>query len=120
MRAWAAALIILAMSCSHSLCDPVGVYEMTGTNPGNGAKYSGRVAVVRTGDTFQVTWTVSGHLIVGIGIGKNDYLAVSFGSGSNVGIAVYKENQEGWIGIWAPSGSREVGTETWKRVGGGP
>jgi hypothetical protein len=119
MRAWAAALI-LVMSCSQSLCDPVGVYEMTGTNPGNGAKYSGRVALVRTGHTFQVTWTVSGHHIAGIGIGKSDYLAVSFGSASTVGIAVYKENQDGWIGIWALAGGREVGAETWKRISRGP
>lgn len=89
---------------------------MNGTNPRNGTKYSGKVAVVRTGDTFQVTWTVGGQTIVGIGIGKRDYLAVSFRSGGDIGIAVYNQNQDGWIGIWAPVGSQEIGTETWKRI----
>ena len=66
-----AVLIALVLSASTTLADPVGTYEVTGTNPGIGSKYSGMVVVQRTGDTFQVTWAYpSGERVIGIGIGK--------------------------------------------------
>jgi hypothetical protein len=109
------ALLGLALNASGTLADPVGTYEMSGTNPGTGSRYSGTVVVQRTGDTFQVTVTVSGRRFVGIGIGKSDYLAVSYAFGNNIGVAVYTETENGWSGIWAPSGSPILGTESWRR-----
>jgi hypothetical protein len=111
------ALIALVLSASATLADPVGRYEMSGTNPGTGLKYSGTVIVQRTGDTFQVTWAYpSGQRIIGIGIGKSDYFAVSYQLGNNIGLAVYTETGDGWVGIWAPAGSPALGTESWKRL----
>ena len=116
-----AALIALVLSASTTLADPVGTYEVTGTNPGIGSKYSGMVVVQRTGDTFQVTWAYpSGERVIGIGIGKSDYFAVSYRAGNNIGLAVYTETGDGWIGIWAPAGSPALGTESWKRIGTNP
>ena len=116
-----AALIALVLSASTTLADPVGTYEVTGTNPGIGSKYSGMVVVQRTGDTFQVTWAYpSGERVIGIGIGKSDYFAVSYRDGKNIGLAVYTETGDGWIGIWAPFGSPALGTESWKRIGTNP
>jgi len=115
------ALIALVLSASTTLADPVGTYEVTGTNPGIGSKYSGMVVVQRTGDTFQVTWAYpSGERVIGIGIGKSDYFAVSYRAGNNIGLAVYTETGDGWIGIWAPAGSPALGTESWKRIGTNP
>jgi hypothetical protein len=94
---------------------------MSGTNPGTGSKYFGTVVVQRTGDTFHVTVTLSGgRRFVGIGIGKSDYLAVSYALGNNIGVAVYTETENGWSGIWAPAGSPVLGTETWRRSATGP
>ena len=116
-----AALIALVLSASATLADPVGAYEVTGTNPGIGSQYSGRVVVQRTGDTFQVTWAYpGGERVIGIGIGKSDYFAVSYRAGNNIGLAVYTESGGGWVGIWAFAGSPALGTESWKRVGSNP
>ena len=53
MRGFVGALIALVLSTSASLAaDPVGTYEISGTNPGGGSKYSGTAVVQRTGDTF--------------------------------------------------------------------
>jgi hypothetical protein len=62
-------------------------------------------AVQRTGDTFLVIWIVTGSRQVGIGIGKDDFLAVSYRSGNAIGIAVYRPDGDGWSGIWAPAGT---------------
>ncbi len=120
MRTFAFGLILVLLSVLGALADPQGTYEVTGTNPGTGSKYSGAVVVERTGDTFRVTWIVNGQRIIGIGIGKTDYLAVSYRIGNNLGLAVYTESGEDWTGIWAPAGSRELGTEKWTRRRTGP
>jgi hypothetical protein len=118
MRGFVGALIALVLSTSASLAaDPVGTYEISGTNPGVGSKYSGTAVVQRTGDTFQVTVTMGGRTFVGTGIGKSDYLAVSYALGINHGVAVYTATESGWSGIWAPAGSPVLGTETWRRTG---
>lgn len=116
MRTCVVGVLVLLLSVGWALADAEGTYELSGVNPGNGSKYSGMVVVQRTGDTFQVTWTVNGQQIIGIGIGKSDYLAVSYRSGNTIGLAVYTESSDGWIGIWAPAGGRELGSETWKRM----
>jgi hypothetical protein len=117
MRNFVSALIALVLSTSATFgADPVGTYEISGTNPGVGSKYSGTAVIQRTGDTFQVKVTMGGRTFVGIGIGKSDYLAVSYALGINSGIAVYTETESGWSGIWAPAGSPVLGTETWRRV----
>jgi hypothetical protein len=116
MRISVVGLFFLLLSLGWARADAEGAYELSGINPGGGSKYSGTVLVQRTGDTFQVTWTVNGQRIIGVGIGKSDYLAVSYRSGNTIGLAVYTETGDGWIGIWAPAGSRELGSETWKRL----
>jgi hypothetical protein len=113
-------LLAVVLSASATYADPVGTYELSGTNPLTGSKYAGTVTVQRAGDTFQVMVTTRGQRIVGIGIGKNDYFAVSYALGNNIGVAVYTETREGWTGIWAPAGSPVLGTESWRRATAGP
>ena len=114
MRALAG-IVAICLCVAGARADPDGTYRITGTNPGNGSTYSGTVEVRRTDDTFQVTWRVDGRTIIGIGIGKRDYLAVSYPSGNQVGLAVYTPSDDGWTGIWAPGGSHQLGRETWTR-----
>ena len=117
MRNFVGAVVALVLSTSATLAaDPVGTYEISWTNPGVGSKYSGTAVVQRTGDTFQVTVTMGGRAFVGVGIGKSDYLAVSYALGINNGVAVYTETASGWSGIWAPAGSPVLGTESWRRI----
>jgi hypothetical protein len=115
MRSLLVAAFALVLTAVSALADPMGTYDLSGTNPGNGSQYSGTVSVQRTGDTFVVIWTVAGTRQVGIGIGKDDFLAVSYRSGNSIGIAVYRPDADGWNGIWAPAGSQNLGTEIWTR-----
>jgi hypothetical protein len=115
MRLFIGIAVAFALTAVSARADPVGTYELSGTNPGNGSAYSGTVTVQRTGDTFLIIWIVAGSRQVGIGIGKDDFLAVSYRSGNAIGIAVYRPDGDGWRGIWAPAGSQNLGTEVWTR-----
>jgi hypothetical protein len=95
--------------------DPVGTYTIEGTNPGNGSKYSGTVTVEKTGETFRVVWNVGGSRYVGTGLGDKNFIAVSYSSGSDTGLALYGEDGGNWKGVWTYAGSRNMGTELWKR-----
>ncbi len=95
--------------------DPVGSYTIQGSNPGDGSKYSGTVAVTKSGETYRVIWVVGGTRYVGTGIGNKDFMAVSYKSGSDTGLALYGADGGNWAGVWTYAGGREVGTEVWKR-----
>ena len=117
MRLTIGAVLALVLTVVSSLAEPAGTYRVSGTNPGSGSTYSGTVTVERKGDTFLVHWTIAGSRQIGVGIGKDDFLAVSYRSGDSIGIALYRPDQNGgWKGIWAPIGSEALGTETWVRV----
>jgi len=116
MRLTIGAVLALVLTVVSSLAEPAGTYRVSGTNPGSGSTYSGTVTVERKGDTFLVHWTIAGSRQIRIGIGKDDFLAVSYRSGDSIGIALYRPDQNGgWKGIWAPIGSEALGTETWVR-----
>jgi hypothetical protein len=101
MRLIIGTVLALVVTVASSLADPAGTYRVSGTNPGNGTTYSGTVTVERTGDTFLVRWTIAGSRQIGVGIGKDDFLAVSYRSGDSIGIALYRPDQDGgWKGIW--------------------
>ena len=114
MRLIIGTILALALTVASSLADPAGTYRVSGTNPGSGSTYSGTVTVKRNGDTFLLAWTIAGNRQIGVGIGKDDFLAVSYRSGDSTGIAFYRADENsGWEGIWAPLGSQTLGTEKW-------
>jgi hypothetical protein len=84
MRFSVGAAVALLWTFLSALADPVGTYDLSGTNPGNGTEYSGVVSVQRTGDTFLVVWTIAGSRQVGIGAGggKSGGRACVLGDGS--------------------------------------
>ncbi len=51
-----------------SYADPTGRYTVRGTNPGDSKPYTGQVLVARTGQTYQVLWSIGGQTYVGTGI----------------------------------------------------
>jgi hypothetical protein len=115
MRLPIGTLLVLILTVASSLADPAGTYRVSGTNPGSGSTMP---APLRSsnGETFLVTWTIAGGRQIGVGIGKDDLLAVSYRSGNAIGIALYFPDQtDGWKGIWAPIGSQTLGTEIWTR-----
>lgn len=95
--------------------DPVGRYRVEGKNPGSTSGYSGTAQVEKTGDTYRVVWVVAGTRYVGTGIGDSEFIAFSYRSGRDTGLALYKADGDNWEGVWAYAGSRTIGTETWHR-----
>jgi hypothetical protein len=109
-----AAAIVFGASSAFA-ADPAGEYEVEGNNPGGGGSYSGTVTVRKTGDTYSVIWNIGGTKYVGTGIGNKDFIAVSYRSGNNTGLALYGEDGGNWTGIWTYAGGKQVGAEHWKR-----
>jgi hypothetical protein len=113
----ALAATILLFSCGIAFADPVGHFSVAGANPGGEGKYSGDVTVTKTGDTFKVVWHVGDDTYIGTGIGSKDFIAVSYKSGNDTGLALYAEQGDGsWSGFWTYAGGTKIGTELWVRT----
>lgn len=115
MRLVVAAAALALSAVTALAADPVGSYTVEGTNPGGGSRYSGTVAVQKTGQTYRVVWVVGGTRYVGTGVGNAEFLAVSYRSGNDTGLALYGSDGGNWKGLWTYAGGREVGAEIWKR-----
>ena len=115
MRCLVVALTLLLSAVTISVADPVGSYRVEGTNPGGRGHYSGRVNIERTGDTYRVVWVVGNTRYVGTGIGNREFIAVSYRSGRDTGLALYGAEGDGWKGVWTYAGGREMGAEVWHR-----
>jgi hypothetical protein len=116
MRLAAAAALIACTSTIAFAAEPVGVYQVQGTNPGNtDTRYSGVVSVEKTGDAYQVIWIVGNQKYEGTGLGNEQFLAVSYQSDDQSGLALYRAEGDGWVGIWTSTGGTTVGTERWER-----
>ena len=115
MRIIAILAALLIGTAAAFAADPVGNYDIAGTNPGSGSHYSGTVSVSRTGQTYRVVWVVGGTRYVGTGIGDRDFLAVSYRAGNDSGLALYGAEGGNWEGVWAYAGARQMGAEIWKR-----
>jgi hypothetical protein len=115
MRILAAITALLIGVATAFAADPVGTYDVSGSNPGGGSRYSGTVTVTRTGDTYRVEWDVGDTHYVGTGLGDKNFLAVSYHSGDSTGLALYGADGGDWAGVWTYAGSRKVGAEIWKR-----
>lgn len=101
------------LNVTVAFAGPDGKYDVEGTNPGSDKTYTGTVSVDRTGDTFRVVWVIEGTRYVGTGIGDKDFLAVSYRTGDNTGLALYAATDDGWKGIWTYANGTKIGTETW-------
>ena len=94
-RSGVVALLGLLLSVSLAFADPVGTYDVEGSDPGGGATYRGTVEVARTGETYQVIWTIGNATYTGTAIGNDNVLSVVYtGVGSTqTGLAVYSRER---------------------------
>ena len=111
----ATAAALLWSAATAYAADPVGRYDVEGTNPGGGGRYTGTVSVERTGETYRVVWMVGGTRYIGTGIGDKNFIAVSYRSGSDTGLALYGADGGNWTGVWTYAGGRTIGAEIWRR-----
>ena len=110
-----AAVLCVATFALARAEDPIGRYEVSGTNPGNKGTYTGTAVIEKTGDTYRVVWQIGSDRYVGTGIGTPEFIAVSYRLGNESGLALYSASGAGWKGIWTYAGGREIGTEIWTR-----
>jgi hypothetical protein len=115
MRTFIAAAASLLLLTTALMADPVGKYAVKGKDAKSAAPYAGTVVVERTGDTYRIVWDIEGTTYVGTGIGSKDFIAISYKSKDSSGIALYGADGAGWRGIWAYTGSKDLGTEEWTR-----
>jgi len=95
--------------------DPVGSYSVEGVSPGNSGTYTGTATVTRTGENFRVIWVIDGTRYIGTGIGNNDYLAVTYVSGRDTGLAIFGAVGQNWAGPWTVANGTQQGVERWIR-----
>ena len=69
--------------------DLTGTYRCEGTSP-SGNAYRTVVEIAKDDQTYVVKWYSRGAPAIGIGILRNDTLSVSYFTGKDVGIVVYK------------------------------
>jgi hypothetical protein len=110
---FAIALVVAATAALAA--DPVGHYQVSGNNPSGGSQYTGEVTVSKTGDTFKVVWIIDGTTYVGTGLGNEDFIAVSYKSGDQTGLALFGPDNADWKGIWTYAGGKTIGAEKWTR-----
>jgi len=114
-RLIAATTAAVLWSAAAYAADPVGSYDVEGSNPGGKGSYTGTVTIEKTGETYRVVWVVAGTRYIGTGIGNNEFIAVSYRSGNDTGLAMYGAEGGNWKGIWTYAGGRQVGNEVWMR-----
>ena len=114
MRALFVAAALLWSVATAFAADPVGSYDVQGTNP-DGSKYRGTVTVSQTGQTYRVIWQIGNQRYNGTAIGDKDFLAISYRSGNESGLALYGAEGDDWKGIWTYSGGTTIGAELWSR-----
>jgi hypothetical protein len=115
LKALLAAGMICAAAPAAFAADPVGHYTCQGENMGGSGGYSGTVDITRTGDTYHVIWIIGSTTFVGTAIGNDEFLAVSYRSGDDTGIALYSAKGDNWEGVWTYAGGTTIATENWTR-----
>lgn len=114
MRSLVVAAALLWSVATAFAADPSGTYDVQGTSP-DGSKYTGTVTITQTGETFKMIWKIGSDTYRGTAIGDKDFLAVSYTSGSDTGLALYGADGGNWKGIWTYAGGTKIGSEMLKR-----
>jgi len=94
---------------------PLGNYLCTGMSPGQNQAYKGQVEVNKSGDNYTVLWRLGTKVYLGTGIDLGDTFAVAFLTEDRqwFGIAIFRKQNQQWVGKWASAGSKVFGRETW-------
>lgn len=103
------ALVLIAVlgsmgtMAAENRADLSGMYLCEGINP-DGTPYRGLVEITATASTYQVRWTMSEQLTLGVGIFSGGVLAVSY-FGETPGVVVYRRDGHRLLGEWTVSES---------------
>ncbi|MFI0434804.1 MAG: hypothetical protein ACH350_03615 [Parachlamydiaceae bacterium] len=97
-----------------------GTYHVHGGNPSEGTSYTGVLVIEKDDEIFHATWQLSDGSSTGIGVKKDDHLAINFlGVDANnepiLGVQLYKIYEHGLEGPWAISGQTTKGVEIAKK-----
>ncbi|MBI2391926.1 MAG: hypothetical protein HYV09_20210 [Deltaproteobacteria bacterium] len=93
---------------------------VSSSNPGGGGGYTGTVSILRTGEPYQLTWSIPGSSgFSGVGVDMGSVLAVGWSpSGGSFGVVAYRVQGGQLDGVWAMQGqSGALGVE---RLSGPP
>ena len=115
IRSLLAAGFLAAGMTGAIAAEPVGRYTVQGRNPGGSDTYSGTVEITRTGQTYRVVWMIGGERFVGTAVGDANFLAVSYKSGGDTGLAIVAPEGANWGSVWTYAGGTTLGTERWIR-----
>ncbi|MDX1960508.1 MAG: fibronectin-binding protein [Leptospiraceae bacterium] len=100
-------ILLILVSFSPILADGFsslgGVYKVDGKNP-NGTKYTGKVTITNSGDSYLFVWIISDKTFEGTGTISGDTLTVNWGEPDPV---IYKIKNDGKLlfGNWGPNGA---------------
>jgi hypothetical protein len=102
------ALVLIAVlgslgNAAENRADLSGMYLCEGINP-DGTPYRGLVEITATASTYQVRWTMSEQLTLGVGIFSGGVLAVSY-VGETPGVVVYRREGNRLVGEWTVGAS---------------
>lgn len=121
MKTFLSMVIAGVVLASNALASELtGQYQLKGANPGGSGQYTGKAAIVATGETYQVRWRIGGVEHQGTGILVKDVFSVVYqAAGSAPGIAVYQVQGDGSLkGRWTSLNGTGLGGETWTRDAG--
>lgn len=126
-------MLFLWIAVVAAKADPVGSYRVDGLSPGTGARYSGAVEVVRSGDRYAVTWQIDGVTRRGVALGgafsggafvigpahSDDLmLAIGFSDQDGFGtLTMFLQPEGHYEGFLIHSASEQSGHEIWTATG---
>lgn len=86
-------------SSPSQVVNVAGIYECHGISP-EGKAYHGIVEIDKHGDTYLLRWTLGRSVELGLGLVKDDFLAVSYFD-TTIGVVLYKiEDGSRLVGDW--------------------
>jgi len=90
-----------------------GEYDVRGANPGGKGSYTGKLKIRKTGETYQLKWTLPGNRpYYGVGLKVGDSLHVGWGIGSETYAVISYDFKDGAAkGIWTVGESRKTAKE---------
>jgi hypothetical protein len=93
-----------------------GTYQVSGTYP-NGRAYTGSLLVVKTFETYQLTWKIAGITYGGTGLLVGNVLSVAYTipGQRGCGVVAYTINGRNLNGVWADCGASLIYNEVASR-----
>ena len=124
------AAIALAASPALALADPVGTWNISGTNLEDNSAYTGTVTIEREGGVYRVEWDIDGKKLHGIGLGgklvgtnftvgpaspEDNVISLGYTQEGATGMGIYLNLPDGnWQGVWTAGDSTVSNPEKWE------